>query len=76
MSKVALYVPLEAIARQGNRKSRNSCGQPAAGGCRSGTVTWYAIQRRSVVVRHFDTFNDEAGRETHLERQGGGGVDG
>ena len=31
-----------------------------------GTVTWYAIQESASEFSIFDTFNDEAGREAHL----------
>lgn len=66
MVKYALYGSLkakpgkeaevEAFLRQGAEMARKE----------SGTVTWYAIREDDGQYGIFDTFNDEAGREAHL----------
>lgn len=66
MVKFALYGTLkakpgkeaevEAFLRQGAEMSRQE----------TGTVTWYAIREDDGQYGIFDTFNDEAGREAHL----------
>lgn len=47
---------LEAFLRQGAEMARKE----------SGTVTWYAIREDDGIYGIFDTFEDEAGREAHL----------
>jgi quinol monooxygenase YgiN len=66
MSKVALYVPLEA--KPGKEKEVAEFLRSALPlvDAESGTVTWYAIQEGPSRFAIFDTFNDEAGREAHL----------
>jgi quinol monooxygenase YgiN len=66
MSKVALYVPLEA--KPGKEKEvadflRSALPLVEA---EPGTVTWFAIQEGPSSFAIFDTFNDEAGRDAHL----------
>jgi quinol monooxygenase YgiN len=66
MSKVALYVPLEA--KPGKEKEvaeflRSALPLVVA---EAGTVTWYAIQEGPSSFAIFDTFNDDAGRDAHL----------
>lgn len=66
MPKLSLYVPLkakpgkeadlEAFLKQGAALAQ---AEPA-------TVTWYAIKEGPGQYAVFDTFNDEAGREAHL----------
>jgi quinol monooxygenase YgiN len=66
MVKYALYGSLkakpgkeaevEAFLKQGAELARKE----------SGTVTWYAIKEDHGRYGIFDTFNDEAGREAHL----------
>jgi len=66
MVKLALYGSLkakagkeadvEAFLRQGAVLARKE----------PGTVTWYAIKEDDGQYGIFDTFNDEAGREAHL----------
>lgn len=67
MSKVALYVPLEA--KPGKEKEVAEFLRSALPlvDAESGTVTWYAIQEGPTSFAIFDTFNDEAGREAHLK---------
>src|SRR3974390_3757373 len=66
MSKVALYVPLEA--KPGKEKEVAEFLRTALPlvDAESGTVTWFAIQEGPSRFAIFDTFNDEAGREAHL----------
>jgi quinol monooxygenase YgiN len=66
ISKVALYVPLEA--KPGKEKEVAEFLRSALPlvDAESGTVTWYAIQEGPSRFAIFDTFNDEAGREAHL----------
>jgi quinol monooxygenase YgiN len=47
---------VEAFLRQGAEMARKE----------SGTVAWYAIREDDGQYGIFDTFNDEAGREAHL----------
>jgi quinol monooxygenase YgiN len=66
MAKYALYVPLkakpgkaaevEAFLKQGGEMAK---AEP-------GTVTWYGIKEDDDSYAVFDTFNDEAGRDAHL----------
>jgi len=66
MPKLALYVSLkakpgkeadvEAFLKQGAEMAK----------AESGTVTWYGIKEDEGTYAVFDTFNDEAGREAHL----------
>lgn len=66
MVKYALYGTLkakpgkeaevEAFLRQGAEMARKE----------TGTMTWYAIREDDGQYGIFDTFNDEAGREAHL----------
>src|SRR5229473_425883 len=66
MSKVALYVPLEA--KPGKEKEVADFLKSALPllNAEPGTVTWFAIQEGPSSFAIFDTFNDEAGREAHL----------
>ena len=66
MAKYALYVALkakpgktaevEAFLKQGAEMSR----------AESGTVTWYGIKEDDGAYAVFDTFDDEAGRDAHM----------
>ena len=66
MAKFALYVSLkakpgkekdvEAFLKQGAEMSRREAG----------TVNWYGLKEREGHYSVFDTFNDEAGRDAHL----------
>lgn len=66
MTKFALYVPLEA--KPGKEKDvadfLKSAVQPV--NAEPGTVTWFAIQEGPSSFAIFDTFDDEAGRDAHL----------
>src|ERR1700728_4700512 len=66
MSKVALYVPLES--KPGKEKEVAEFLKSALPlvNAEAGTVTWYAIQEGPSSFAIFDTFDDEAGRNAHL----------
>jgi quinol monooxygenase YgiN len=66
MAKCALYVPLkakpgkaaelEAFLKQGAEMAK----------AEKGTVTWYGIKEDDGAYAVFDTFDNEAGRDAHL----------
>lgn len=66
MAKYALYVPLkpkpgkeadvEAFLRQGAEMSKKE----------SGTIAWFAFKEDEGRYAIFDTFDDESGRDAHL----------
>jgi quinol monooxygenase YgiN len=66
MAKYALYVSLkakpgkeaavEAFLKQGAEMAKKEAG----------TVTWYGIKEDDGAYAVFDTFDDEAGRDAHL----------
>ena len=66
MSKVALYVPLEA--KPGKEKEVAEFLKSALPlvDAEPGTVSWYAIQNGPSSFAIFDTFDDEFGRNAHL----------
>ena len=66
MSKLALYVPLEA--KPGKEKDVADFLKSAVqvANDERGTVSWFAIQEGPSKFAIFDTFDDEAGREAHL----------
>jgi quinol monooxygenase YgiN len=67
MAKYALYVSLkakpgkeaavEAFLKQGAEMAK----------AENGTVTWYGIKEDDGAYAVFDTFQDEAGRDAHLQ---------
>jgi quinol monooxygenase YgiN len=66
MSKLALYVPLQA--KPGKEKEVADFLRSAVPlvNAEPGTVSWFAIQEGPSRFAIFDTFNDEAGRNAHL----------
>src|ERR1700694_4379871 len=66
MSKVALYVPLEA--KPGKEKEVAEFLKSALPlvDAEPGTITWFAMQEGPSSFAIFDTFDDEAGRDAHL----------
>src|ERR1700684_1669548 len=66
MSKVALYVPLEAKPGQEKEGAAFLRSALPLVEAEPGTVTWFAIQEGPSSFAIFDTFNDEAGRDSHL----------
>ncbi|MGA7429100.1 MAG: antibiotic biosynthesis monooxygenase family protein [Xanthobacteraceae bacterium] len=66
MTKFALYVPLEA--KPGKEKEvadflRSALPLVSA---EPGTISWFAIEEGPSRFAIFDTFDDEAGRDAHL----------
>ena len=66
MSKLALYVPLEA--KPGKEKEVAEFLKSALPlvDAEPGTISWFAIQNGPSSFAIFDTFSDEAGRNVHL----------
>jgi quinol monooxygenase YgiN len=66
MTKYALYVPLEA--KPGKEKEVEDFLRSAVPlvNAEPGTVSWYAIQEGPSRFAIFDTFDDETGRDAHL----------
>jgi quinol monooxygenase YgiN len=66
MSKIALYVPLES--KPGKEKEVAEFLKSALPlvNAEPDTVSWFAIQEGPSSFAIFDTFDDEAGREAHL----------
>jgi quinol monooxygenase YgiN len=66
MTKFALYVPLQA--KPGKEKEVSDFLRSAVPlvNAEAGTVSWFAIQEGPSSFAIFDTFDDEAGRDAHL----------
>ena len=66
MTRLALYVPLHA--KPGKEKEVADFLRSAVPlvNAEQGTVSWFAIQEGPSRFAIFDTFDDEAGREAHL----------
>ncbi len=66
MPKVALYVPLEA--KPGKEKEVVEFLKSALPlvDAEPGAISWFAIQEGPSSFAIFDTFNDEVGRNAHL----------
>src|SRR5258708_26622326 len=66
MTKFALYVPLEA--KPGKEKEVADFLRSAVPlvNAEVGTISWFAIQEGPSSFAIFDTFDDEAGRDAHL----------
>ena len=66
MTKFALYVPLEA--QPGKEKEVADFLRSALPlvDAEAGTISWFAIQEGPSSFAIFDTFDDEAGRDAHL----------
>src|SRR6266404_5314008 len=66
MSKLALYVPLEA--KPGKEKEVAEFLKSALPlvDAEPGTVSWFAMQNGPSSFAIFDTFDDETGRTAHL----------
>src|SRR5262245_22248128 len=66
MTKLALYVPLQA--KPGKEKEVADFLRSAVPlvNAEAGTIAWFAIQEGPSSFAIFDTFNDAAGLEAHL----------
>jgi quinol monooxygenase YgiN len=66
MSKLALYVPLQAIPGKEKEVADFLRSAVPLVNAEPGTVSWFAIQEGPSRFAIFDTFDDEAGRNAHL----------
>ena len=66
MAKFALYVPLEAKPGKENEVAEFLRSAVPLVNAEPGTMSWYAIQEGPSSFAIFDTFDDEAGRDAHL----------
>jgi quinol monooxygenase YgiN len=66
MSKVALYVPLQAKPGKEKEVAEFLKSALLLVQAEPGTVTWFALQEGPSAFAIFDTFDDESGREAHL----------
>ncbi|BCG78972.1 MULTISPECIES: putative quinol monooxygenase [Mesorhizobium] len=66
MTKFALYVPI--VAKPGKEEEVANFLRSAVPlvNAEPGTISWYAIQGGPASFAIFDTFDDEAGRDAHL----------
>jgi quinol monooxygenase YgiN len=66
MAKYALYVSLKA--KPGKEKDVEAFLKQGAEMAKkeAGTVTWYGLKEDEGTYSVFDTFNDETGRDAHL----------
>ena len=66
MSKLALYVPLEAKPGKESQVAEFLKSALPLVEAEPATVSWFAIQEGPSSFAIFDTFNNEAGRDAHL----------
>ncbi|WP_158802567.1 putative quinol monooxygenase [Acidisoma sp. L85] len=66
MTRFALYVPLQAKPGKENEIADFLRSAVALANAEPGTITGYAIQEGLSSFAIFDTFDDEAGRDAHL----------
>ena len=65
MTKFALYVPLEAKPGKEKEVAVLVSALPLVS-AEPGTISWFAIEEGPSRFAIFDTFDDEAGRDAHL----------
>ena len=66
MSKLALYVPLHVKAGKEEEVAQSLRNALPLVNAEPGTVSWFAIQEGPSRFAIFETFDDEAGRDAHL----------
>ena len=66
MTKFALYVPLDAKPDKEKEVADFLRSAVPLVNAEPGTISWYAIQEGPSSFAIFDTFDDEAGRNAHL----------
>lgn len=66
MTRFALYIPLEAKPGKEQEVAEFLRSAIPLVNAEPGTISWYAIQEGPSSFAIFDTFNDEAGRDAHL----------
>lgn len=69
MTKFALYVPLEAKPGKEQEVADFLRSAVPLVNDEPGTISWYAIQEGPSSFAIFDTFDDESGRDAHLNGQ-------
>jgi quinol monooxygenase YgiN len=69
MTKFALYVPLEAKPGKEQEVADFLRSAIPLVNAEPGTISWYAIQEGPSSFAIFDTFDDEDGRDAHLNGQ-------
>ena len=67
MSKLALLARLKAKAGKEGEVEAMLTGAQALAQAEAGTRTWYAFKLDASTFGIFDTFDDEAGRQAHLQ---------
>ena len=66
MTKFALYVPLQAKPGKEREVAEFLRSAVPLVNDEPGTISWFAIQEGPSSFAIFDTFDDEAGRDAHL----------
>jgi quinol monooxygenase YgiN len=66
MTKYALYVPLQALPGKEEEVAEFLQSALPLVDAEPGTVSWYAIKEGPSKFAIFDTFDDESGRDAHL----------
>jgi len=66
VTKFALYVPLEAKPGKEREVADFLRSALPLVNAEAGTISWFAIQSGRSSFAIFDTFDDEAGRDAHL----------
>ena len=69
MTKFALYVPIEAKLGKEEAVAEFLRSAVPLVNAEPGTISWYAIQEGPSSFAIFDTFDDEDGRDAHLNGQ-------
>lgn len=67
MSKVGLLVRIEAKPEHAEAVANLLRGALELAQAEDGTVTWYSFQEGPTSFGVFDTFDDEQGRDAHLQ---------
>jgi quinol monooxygenase YgiN len=66
MTKFAIYVPLQAKPGKEKEVANFLLSAATLVNAEPGTISWFAIQEGPSSFAIFDTFDDEAGRDAHL----------
>ncbi len=69
MTKVALLVELKAKPGREEQLAAFLAGAQPLAVAEPGTVVWFAVRLDSRTFAIFDAFNDESGRQAHLNGQ-------
>ncbi|WP_432920886.1 putative quinol monooxygenase [Streptomyces sp. CA-106131] len=67
--KIGLLVRIEAKPEYADEVEAALRGAQGLAEQEQGTVTWFAFRQDATTFGVFDTFNDEQGRQAHLEGQ-------